>query len=201
VSIYRENVDLAHVKGTSYTNALMLLGNAYSDNGRLDEALRCYREIMASVSNRDALCDMIQTTINKSDDVDFKLKSYLEFRNLAPDNFGFNYHLGLLYGKEKGELTKAIVYFGKAVEIRPNDVNALRGLSRAYRLSKDYERAAFYFEKVVEQNPGNLPFLDALRDLYRLTGNHAKEQEVLKRMEGLEPSQAGSRPGNGTQRD
>jgi lipopolysaccharide biosynthesis regulator YciM len=56
-------------------------------------------------------------------------------------------------------------------------------------LSKDYERAAFYLEKIVEQNPDSLPFLEALRDLYRLTGNQAKEQEVLKRMEGLEPSQ------------
>jgi protein O-mannosyl-transferase len=186
VAIYQENVDPARLKGTSYSSAVMLLGNCYNENGMLEEALLSYRSVVQTAPDRTALCEMIQTTINKSSDVDFKIKGYTEFANLVPDSFSFNYHLGLLYGKDKNDLPMSVSYFKKAVEIDPKDVNALRGLSHAYTLSSDYELAAFYFKGIVDKEPDNLSLLGSLRGLYRQAGNRAGEEEVAKRMMELE---------------
>ena len=188
VLIYQENIAPARLKGTSYSSAMMLLGNCYNENGMLEEALLSYRSVVPPAPDRAALCEMIQTTINKSNDVDFKIKSYTEFANLLPDSFSFNYHLGLLYGKDKNDLPMSVSYFKKAVEIDPKDVNALRGLSHAYALSSDYEQAAIYFKGIVDQEPGNLSLLGSLRGLYRQAGNRAREDEVAKRMMELELS-------------
>ena len=166
----------------------MLLGDCYGAVGMLGEALRCYKKILRLATDRDVLRSAIDRTIGKSSDVDFKLKSYLEFVNLEPDDFGFNYWLGYLYGKEKNELAKAVRYLGKAVEIDPSNIDALRALSHAYKLSKDYERALFYFERVVDLRPGNVSYLEQLRELNGLAGNHAREEDVTKQTEELEDS-------------
>jgi tetratricopeptide (TPR) repeat protein len=186
VAIYRDKIDPARSKGTSYSHAVTLLGNCYSENGMLEDALRCYREVLETAADRAGLYDAIQMAINKSDDVDFKIRSYSEFVRLAPESFELNYHLGLLHGKEKNDLPRSVLYFQKAVDIAPTNINALRGLAHAHTLSGNYGKAAQYFEKMVEQEPGNLSFLRALRDLHRQDGNQAKESEVTKRIEELE---------------
>jgi tetratricopeptide (TPR) repeat protein len=186
VTLYREHVAPARLPGTSFGHAVMLLGSTYAANGMLEDALRCYREIVETAPDRAALGTMIQAAINQSDDVDFKIRSYAEFLRLVPDSFSFNYHLGLLYGKDRNDLPSSILYFQRAVDIEPGDVNALRGLAHAYTLAHDYERAAFYFEKIVEQDPSNPSLLRSLRTLYRQSGNRAKEDAVTKRIAKVE---------------
>lgn len=188
VAIYEAHLEPAHRQAASYSNVVMLLGDCYGAVGMLGEALRCYKKILRLATDRDVLRSAIDRTIGKSSDVDFKLKSYLEFVNLEPDDFGFNYWLGYLYGKEKNELAKAVRYLGKAVEIDPSNIDALRALSHAYKLSKDYERALFYFERVVDLRPGNVSYLEQLRELNGLAGNHAREEDVTKQTEELEDS-------------
>jgi tetratricopeptide (TPR) repeat protein len=185
VSIYEAHLDPAHRAGASYSNAVMLLGDCYGAVGMLGDALRCYKKILRVATDQDVLRNAIDRTISKSSDVDFKLRSYLEFVHLEPDDFGFNYWLGYLYGKEKNELVKAVRYLGKAVEIDPNNIDALRALSHAYKLSKDYERALFYLKRVVELSPGNVSDLERLRELNGLAGNQAREEAATKRTEEL----------------
>ena len=185
VSVYEQNVDRPRWNGSSHSQVVMLLGNAYSENGLLQEALRCYRSIIGAVAHRDALEEMIQTAINKSDDVDFRLKSTLEFAGLAPDSFIFNYHLGLLYGKDKHDLPMAIVYFQKAVDIAPDDANALRGLGHAYSLTNDFDRAALCFQKLADRAPSDASLLRSLFDLYRRAGNTGKQEEIGRRLQAL----------------
>jgi tetratricopeptide (TPR) repeat protein len=186
VSLFEQYVSLDHLKGNSYSHAVMLLGDNYSANEMLDSALQCYKKLIGSTARLEQLCSMIEATIGKSNDIDFKLKSYSEFVGLVPDDFIFNYRLGYLYGKEKNDLAKSILYLQKAVEIRPNEAHALLALSHAYKLSKDYESAALYIERVAAVNPGDLSYGQKLLDLYRLAGNHAKESEMMKRIGQLE---------------
>jgi tetratricopeptide (TPR) repeat protein len=186
VALYRENIDPARLKGTSYSSAVMLLGNCYSENGMSEDALSSYKSVLDMAPDRSALCDMIQTTINKSSDVDFKIKSYTDFANLVPDSFTFNYHLGLLYGKDKNDLPMAVSYFKRALELAPKEVNALRGLSHAYTLLGDYATAALYFKRIVDGDPGNLSLLGSLRSLYGQAGDRANEEDVAKRIAELQ---------------
>jgi tetratricopeptide (TPR) repeat protein len=128
---------------------------------------------------------MIQTTINKSNDVDFRLKSTLEFANLRPESFTFNYHLGLLCGKDKNDLPMAIAYFKKAVAIAPDDTNALRGLGHAYTLANDFEGAARCFRRLSDRAPTDPSLLRALFDLYGRMGHAEKQGEIARRLQAL----------------
>jgi protein O-mannosyl-transferase len=186
VALYRANVDLTHVKATSYVQALMLLGNAYAENGMLEDALRCYRDSFATAPNRAALEHLVETAINQSSDVDFKIRSYADFVQLAPDSFSFNYHLGLLYGRDKQDLPMSIVHFRRAVDLEPHHVGALRGLAHAYTLSRNFDQAALCFEQLVGQDPHNPAMLRSLGDLYRRAGDEAKAAAVAQRLEPLE---------------
>lgn len=184
VSAYEQNVEPAR-RGSSYNNAVMLLGNAFSENGLLPEAVRSYRTLIGTSVHREPLEEMIQTAINKSADADFRLNSTLEFAGLVPDSFIFNYHLGLFYGRDKHDLPLSIAYFKKAVDIAPNDADALRGLGHAYTLSNDFEKAALCFQKLAERNPSDVSLLRTLFDLYRRAGNTAKQEEMVSRLQAL----------------
>ena len=120
--------------------------------------------------------------ISKSTDVDFQLKNFSEFAALVPDNFLFHYRLGYLYGKEKGDLARSIYYLQKAIELRPKETHALEALSHAYKLLKDYDRAALYLEQAAAEDPGNQSHLTRLLAIYQLAGNREKEQALLQRM-------------------
>jgi protein O-mannosyl-transferase len=184
-SAYEHHVEPARRQGSSYGNVMMLLGNAYGESGLLSEALRCYQTALGTPARREALEEMIQTAINKSDDVDFRLNNTLEFANLAPDSFTFNYHLGLLYGKDKHDIPLSIVYFKKAADIAPDDANALRGLGHAYTLANDFDRAAACFQKLADRTPGDPSLLRTLIDLYGRAGNTARQEETLTRLRAL----------------
>jgi len=185
VSLYQQYVAPTNLKGSSYASAVMLLGNCYAENDMLDDALRCYEGIVGSTVSAETLGNLVETAINRSSEVDFKIRGYAEFVKLLPDNFSLNYHLALLYGKERNDVGMAVLYFNKAVDLAPNEVNALKGLSYAYKLSGDYEKASLYFERLVRLSPATPALLSHLRDLYGLAGNGSKEAEVTRQLEAL----------------
>jgi tetratricopeptide (TPR) repeat protein len=185
VLAHDQNVDPVRRKGSAYQSAMALLGNAYSENGLLPDALRFYRTLMGDTAQPEALQEMIQTAINKSDDVDFRLKSTLEFAALAPNSFTFNYHLGLLYGKDKGDIPTSITYFKKAVDIAPDDANALRGLGHAHYLAGEFPEAVRCFQKLSDRAPSNLSLLRTLFELYRRMGNAEKQGKIMERMQAV----------------
>lgn len=186
VSLYERHLNPEQLKQSSYAHAVLLLGDCYSANEMLDAALRTYREIYVSPADRGHLSDMVDKTISKSYDMDFKIKNYAEFARLDPDDFMFNYRLGYLYGKEKNDLVMSVHYLQKAVEIRPNESLALEALSHAYKLSKNYEQAAVYLERAWALNPNDVSYARKLMQLYRQAGNRAKETELLERLGGVE---------------
>jgi tetratricopeptide (TPR) repeat protein len=185
VFVYEQNVEPGRRKGGSTIHALTLLANAYSENGLLSEAIGCYRTVIGAGGQPESLEEMIQTAINQSSDVEFRLNSTLEFAALVPGSFTFNYHLGLLYGKDKNDIPMAIAYFRKAADIAPDDVNALRGLGHAYTLANDFEAAARCFQRLSDRAPGDASLLRSLYDLYGRAGNTAKQEDVARRLQAL----------------
>jgi len=79
----------------------------------------------------------------------------------------------------------AIVYFQKAVDIAPDDANALRGLGHAYSLTNDFDGAALCFQKLADRAPSDASLLRSLFDLYRRAGNTGKQEEIGRRLQAL----------------
>jgi protein O-mannosyl-transferase len=183
VSLYQQHLDAEQLKTSSYANAVVLLGDCYGANQMADAALQTYATIFTWSTNREHLVEAIEKTLDKSGDVDFKLKSYAEFLRLDPDSFIFNYRLGYLYGKEKNDLVRSIQYLRRAVELRPTEILALEALSHAYKLSSNFDQAAFHLEKVAAMKPDDPSYARKLLALYRLAGNQVKETALLERLE------------------
>jgi len=186
VLLYEQHVTVDCLKGTSYSHALTLLGDCYAAVGALDDALQCYKKAIRSSPDQEQLGEAVEAINSKSNDVDFKFKSYTEFVDLVPNNFMFNYRLGYIYGREKHDLTNAVHYLQRAVDIRPDEAHALEALSHAYKLSSNYAKAAFYLEKSAAANPNDPAHLRRLLAIYKLAGNEEKASEIMQRIGPVE---------------
>jgi len=76
---------------------------------------------------------------------------YLNARSLAPPELKWNYYLGYLY-RSMGDLQKAVDYFQKAKEIRPDEIVLLRLAEASLELGHP-ESARALFERVAVNNP------------------------------------------------
>ncbi len=80
----------------------------------------------------------------------------------------------------------SIVYFKRAVDREPHNVDALRGLAHAYTLSQEFGQAALCFERLVDHDPQNPAWLRSLWDLHRRAGDEDKAAVVAARLQQLQ---------------
>ncbi len=171
----------------NYVDAVYRLGNAYSENNMLDSALACYkRTIYLSPDLNNTICDQIPSVLNKSNDVDFKMKYYLEFIKYSPDNFSINFEIGYLSGRYKNDIQNSIYYLTRAVEIQPGNFDANNNLGLAYRLAGKYDKSSIYLKNAVKINPYSLSAWQSLYITYKLAGEKENETEVLKKIDDLQ---------------
>ena len=191
ISLYERFVPRDRPKGPSYEHAFLLLGDCFAANDKPADALHSYEHIINSATVGQKATDAIEAMLSKSNNLDFKIKSYSELVNLVPDSFVFNYRLGYIYGREKNDLPMAVRFLQRSVDLRPDETHALEALSHAYKLTKDYAKAALYLEKATGSNAPDLASLKKLLNLYNLAGNSDKEREVKEKLDQLQgPMQA-----------
>ncbi|MDR1324333.1 MAG: tetratricopeptide repeat protein, partial [Candidatus Margulisbacteria bacterium] len=98
----------------------------------------------------------IQTFItnrDNSDDVQAAKTYFLKANEIAP-NIRALYQLGNIAGMAK-EYTEAISYYNQALQINPNDIDALYSRGNAYFLSADYISARRDFQAIKDLYPNN----------------------------------------------
>jgi len=173
----------------NYVDAFYRLGNAYSENNMPDSAMACYkRTIHLSPDLNNIICDKIQSVLDKSNDVDFKLKYYYEFLKYSPDNFSINFEIGYLSGRYKNDIQKSIFYLNKAVEIEPGNFDANNNLGLAFRIGGNYDKSSIYLKNAIKINPYSLSAWQSLYSTYKLAGDKEKEKEVLVKINELQNS-------------
>jgi Flp pilus assembly protein TadD len=87
-----------------------------------------------------------------------------------PHSFFFSYKLGKFYAQHKNRMEEGIRLLEKAVEIKPESVEALKDLGVAYGLQKQFNKSIEVFEKALELSP-NDPQLYINQGInYRQTG-------------------------------
>ncbi|NQU42073.1 tetratricopeptide repeat protein, partial [bacterium] len=104
--------------------------------------------------------------------------------------------VGLFYlkaGRESldaGELDPALAYLEKAMEIRPEDIQANRDLARVLWRRGENERALAHLDRAQQRMPGN-PFLlqDLAVGLLR-EGRHSRAQVLFEELVRLQPGNA-----------
>jgi Tfp pilus assembly protein PilF len=99
-------------------------------------------------------------------------------KNLAPQDFGVRFQLGMLYWR-KGELEKAKTQFEEAVAINPDYSNARYMLGLIFDKIGEKEKAKEEFEIVAKLNPENQEVKKILENL----------EKGLPALEGITQSQ------------
>jgi tetratricopeptide (TPR) repeat protein len=108
------------------------LGCSLQEEGKLEEAILCYRNAVSIDKNHsDAqynLANALQL-VNKTDEA---IDEYKKALNLNPKNNFAYYNLGYIYFNNKKDPLQGIEYFKKCLEIEPNDIDTQVNMALAY---------------------------------------------------------------------
>ncbi|MGC8839299.1 MAG: tetratricopeptide repeat protein [Anaerolineae bacterium] len=155
--------------GSLSAEALFLLGNAYTEAGRLQEAEQAYRSALALEPDDPDTLSNLGVVLYRMQRPSEAVEQFQEAARLLPDDAEIRYNLGgALY--TLGRVEEAIQAFEAARERDPNLPQVYLGLGYAYRDQGEVEKAAQNFRK----------FLDLSDD----EGWKAQVRQELERLEG-----------------
>lgn len=132
-----------------YTNAYLLLGNAYFYKKNYEKAIENYQNCLKIAPKyNDALLNMPKAA----------------------------YELGSNYGKIKNDIPNAIKYFEIALQYSPNYREAMLDLGVAYGFSRQFDKAQKILEKANTMYPNDKNIMQNLITTY--INNNQKEKAV-----------------------
>jgi tetratricopeptide (TPR) repeat protein len=170
----------------TYIDALLLLGNLYFKTGNAyDSAMYYYTDILKiNPGNSLAIRNMIAVGDNLTD-TDQKIDVYETVLINDPNNFAANYHLGVLFGKVKNNLKKAIGYLDKSVQLKPGSKEACIDLGVAYGLTGNFAKSAEALEKAIIIDSADPNVYINLGLSYQKLGNTEKARKCFEQAKKL----------------
>ncbi len=104
-------------------------------------------------------------------------KHYDKCIDLYPDFYRVWNNLGFIESVVYRNYDKAVLYFNRALELKPKYPEALFQLGFVYEMKKDYIKAVEYYEKAVEIDTAYVEALSKLANWNNKTGNYKKAFE------------------------
>lgn len=190
-----------HSSSAVYSDAMNLLGNAYFEIGDIANALDSYLNIIKAFPNHDIANSNIKVVLNQTpgmlrnklttSTVPELLNVIGELIKVKPD-CGEAYHvLGVLYGRELGNIEASLQCFEKAETCDFEKTAAYyKDLGVAYGISGNYEKSIPVLEKAIELDPDDDLSYTNLGYTYMNLGNTQKGQEYIAIGESLKQKKA-----------
>ncbi|MCB5235218.1 MAG: tetratricopeptide repeat protein [Candidatus Cloacimonetes bacterium] len=101
--------------------------------------------------------------------------------NQDPDNLDYNFETGAFYYNIK-DYAKATIYFEKARELAPANLNNLMNLSISYYELERYGDALTIIQKAMELGPPDAVTLETAAEIADKSGEHLLKAEYLKEL-------------------
>ena len=166
----------------SYLNAILLLGNAYYEYDKdYDKAIAYYKKILHFDPDYNDAYLNISYVLQNVKDADYKIRVYEELYMLNPNRYDATYQLGVLYGRYKNDIPKAITYFERAVTLDSKQAVAFRNLGVAYGLSGNFKKAEEALQTSIGLDPNDPQAYMNLGVTYRQMGDTVKARQWLDR--------------------
>jgi tetratricopeptide (TPR) repeat protein len=180
----------------TYIGALLALAGAYFQyDGDYEKAA----EICVSVLRIDPNCDIayldLETCLNQCD-VDLQIRMWEEALGLDPNRFEPSFHLGILYGRYKNDLGKAIAFLERSVQLNPTNSEAHNNLGVAYGLAGRPEDAVRTLERAAQLNPTDAQVYVNLSVAYGSVGNEEQALRCFRKAEELQSNAQHGGSGN-----
>lgn len=107
---------------------------------------------------------------------------------ILPTDPEINYNLGVAYQQDKFEFEQAIVYFLKAIQLNPKQINAYNNLGNIYLDLKEYDEAKKIYQKILNLQPNYMKGYSNLGLIYKHEGNLEKTIECYLKALELDPN-------------
>lgn len=128
------------------------LGNALSDQGKLEEALACYRQVLALDPNFAEAYRNLGVVFKNQGLLDEALEHYQRAIDLQPDLVDAHISLGVVF-LEQGLLTKAIESCEQALVLNPDAVEPLNNLANALKEGGRIGEAIEHYRAILKNHP------------------------------------------------
>lgn len=174
IELYKKAIEL----NPQDANFYLFLGFAYIEQEELNKAIKYIKIYQKSIelNSNSHLFAYLALILAYSAQSELKkamklLRKAIELLN--PQDANTYNKFGYIY-KELGDLSSAIEYFKKAIEIDPKDATSYNGLGSAYKEQGELTKAIVQFEKTIELNPQNLAAYNNLGSAYSDQGELEK---------------------------
>jgi Flp pilus assembly protein TadD/SAM-dependent methyltransferase len=128
------------------------LGNALRHEGRLQEAVACYRRALSARPAYPEAHDSLGTVFRAMGRLDDAIASYGRALALSPDSPHTHYNLGNAL-KERGKLREAVGCYRTAVALKPDMAEAANNLGIAYQALGQTSDAIAAYREAVTMHP------------------------------------------------
>ncbi|MCF0205788.1 MAG: tetratricopeptide repeat protein [Bacteroidales bacterium] len=179
-----------------YSDAMLLLGNAYFEMGNVAGAIDSYIKILSvypqhNLTNQNLRVVLIQTpSMLMQKKTTSTVNDILEVMSVAvkvmPDCGEIYYVLGVLYGRELGDMNASIQCFDKAETCDFTKTSGYyKDLGVAYGISGQYDKALYALEMALKLDPNDPVTYTNLGYTYKNLGQDEKGQSYLNQAEQL----------------
>ena len=166
-----------------YVDALLLRGNAQyklfqDEKGTLDY----YFKILDIAPDNVNVPRNIQVILSGSKDYKLQAATYERYLQYKPDNYEMLILLGQVYGRNLGDMNKALDAFNRASVINPNDVRAFKNMGTVYGIQERYAEAIEVLLKAEKIAPRDKEVITNLAITYQRMGNEERAQYYQSRI-------------------
>lgn len=190
-----------HSSTAVYSDAMNLLGNSYFEIGDIAKALDSYTKIIALYPQHDIANGNIHVVLmqtpgmlrNKltTSTVPELLEVLGTLIQVKPECGEAYYVLGVMYGRELGNMEASIQCFEKAETCKfEKNASYYKDLGVAYGISGNYAKSITALEKAIELDPDDDLTYTNLGYTYMNLGDNAKGQEYINKGEMLKQKKA-----------
>jgi len=168
-----------------YTDALLLLGNAFFEYRMYDSMLYYYKRIVHVAPYFQKVYENLPLVINRLPNADKKIAEYEYFYSFNKYDYTLLYNLGTIYGREKNNLPKAIYYLELAYTLDPTRKEGIKDLGVAYGMSGRAQDAINLFEKALQLDHNDPQLYFNLSISYKMLGKENEAQMYMAKSNEL----------------
>jgi tetratricopeptide (TPR) repeat protein len=171
-------------------DALHLLGAVLAQQGRMDEAIVCFRAVLRAAPNAAAVHNNLGDALRAQGSLEEAEASFREAIRLKPDFVEAHYNLGVVLG-QLGRLPEAQASYRSALSLRPNFVPAHFNLGNDLRASGDVAGALACYREVLRLAPDHTDAYINLGDVLHGLERFAEAANIFREAQRLRPDSPG----------
>ena len=139
---------------------------AYLQNNQLQQAIKCYRNILAQDANHCDALHYLGVALHQNGESDLAMDYLVRSIELKPDDAMFRNNLGMVL-EESGEVIESEKHFKMAVQINPENIEARFNLARVLVTREKSDIALPAIIRLAADQPEDLEIKQVLATAYR----------------------------------